>query len=76
MIADKTVEYNALCLAQYEYAMCPHDVIRVCLSYEHNLIIQCQQNSMWFSRSRHVNSFFFASDSYVGPEGFVIAEIG
>jgi hypothetical protein len=30
-IVDKSVEYNALRLAQYEYAMCPNDVKRVCL---------------------------------------------
>jgi hypothetical protein len=35
-IVDKNAEYNALCFAQYQYAMCPNDVIRVCLSREHN----------------------------------------
>ena len=53
---DKSVEYNALRFAQYEYVMCPNDVIRVCLPREHNLITQFQQKLMWFSRSRHVSS--------------------
>jgi hypothetical protein len=42
MIVDKNAEYNALRLAQYEYAMCPNDVIRVCLPREYNLITQFQ----------------------------------
>ena len=37
-IVDKYVEYNALCLAHYEYAMCPNEVKRVCLPCEPNLI--------------------------------------
>jgi hypothetical protein len=53
---DKSMEYTALCLAQYEYAMCPNDVRRVCLPHEHNLIIQFQQKLMWFSQSRHTSS--------------------
>jgi hypothetical protein len=53
---DKSAEYNALRLAQYEYAMCPNDVRRVCLPCEHNLITQFQYNLMWFSHRRHVNS--------------------
>ena len=53
---DKSVEYNALRLAQYEYAMCPHEVKWACLPREHNLIRQFQLNMMWFSRSRHVSS--------------------
>ena len=52
---DKSVEYNALCLAKYECAMCSNDVIRVCLLRKHNLISQFQHNLMWFSHSRHVN---------------------
>jgi hypothetical protein len=55
-IVDKSAEYNALRLAQYEYAMCPHDVIRVCLPRKHNLITQFQLNLKWFSHSRHVSS--------------------
>ena len=50
------MEYNALCLAQYEYAMYPHEVKLACLPREHNLIRQFQLNMMWFSCSRHVNS--------------------
>jgi hypothetical protein len=55
-IVDRNAEYNALCLAQYEYAMCSNDVIRVCLPRKHNLITQFQHNLMWFSHSRHVSS--------------------
>ena len=55
-IVNKSVEYNAFRLAQYEYAMYSHDVIRVCLPREHNLITQFQQNLMWCSRSRYVSS--------------------
>ena len=47
---------NALRLAQYEYAMGPNAVTRVCLPREHNLITQFQQKLMWFSHSRHVSS--------------------
>jgi hypothetical protein len=36
--------------------MCLNDDIRVCLSREHNLVTQFQQNLMWFSRGRHVSS--------------------
>ena len=31
-IVNKSAEYNALHLAQYEYVMCPNEVKRVCLS--------------------------------------------
>jgi hypothetical protein len=55
-VVDKSVEYNALRLAQYEYAMGPNVDLRVCLPREHNLITQFQMNMMWFSRSRHVSS--------------------
>ena len=55
-IVDKSAEYNALRLAQYEYAMGPNVVPRVCLPREHNLITQFQQNLMWFSHSWHVSS--------------------
>ena len=55
-IVDKIAKFNALCLAQYEYAMGPNALIRVCLLREHNLITQFQQIIMWFSHSRHVNS--------------------
>ena len=50
------VEYNALCLAHYVYAMCTNEVKMVYLSCEHNVIKQFQLNLMWFSRSRHVRS--------------------
>ena len=53
---DKSAEYNALHLAQYEYVMYLNDDRRVCLSREHNLVTQFQQNLMWFSHSRHVSS--------------------
>ena len=56
MIVDESAEYNALCLAQYEYVMGPNAVIRVCLPREHNLITQFQLNLMWFSHSRHVST--------------------
>ena len=46
-IVDKSAEFNALRLAQYEYAMGPNAVIRVCLPREHNLITQFQLNLMW-----------------------------
>ena len=61
MIVDKSVEYNALCLAQYEYAMCPNDVIRVCLPCEHN-------SSLNFNRTYvgATSTPFFVHDSYVG----------
>ena len=55
-VVDKSVEYNALRLAQYEYAMGPNVDLRVCLPREHNLITQFQMNMMWFSHSRHVSS--------------------
>ena len=55
-IVDKNVKYNALRLAQYEYAMCPNEVKWVYLPREHNLIRQFQLNLMWFSHSRHVSS--------------------
>ena len=55
-VVDKNVEYNALRLAQYEYAMGPNVDFRVCLPREHKLITHFQMNLMWFSQSRHVNS--------------------
>ena len=55
-IVDKSVEFNALCLAECEYAMWPNDVRKVCLARKHNLITQFQKNLMWFSNSRHVSS--------------------
>ena len=48
-IVDKSVEYNALCLAQHEYAMGPNGVRSMCLIREYNLIHQFQMNLMWFS---------------------------
>ena len=56
MIVNKSVEYNALRLAQHEYCMGRIGVLRVCLIREHNLIHQFQMNSFWFSHSRHVTS--------------------
>ena len=56
MIVDKNVEYNALRLAQYEYAMCLNEVKWVCLPREHNLIRRFQLNLMWLSRSRPFSS--------------------
>jgi hypothetical protein len=58
MIVDKSVEYNALRLAQHEYAMGPNVDLRVCFPREHNFITQFQMNLMWFSQSRHVSSNF------------------
>jgi hypothetical protein len=55
-ILDKYAEYNVLRLAQYEYAMCPNDVIKVCLPRKHSIITQFQHNLMSFSHSRHVSS--------------------
>ena len=55
-IVDKSAEYNALHLAQYEYAMCPKEVKWACFPREHSLISQFHLNLMWFSCSRHVNT--------------------
>ena len=55
-IVDKSAEYNALRLAQYEYAMCPKEVKWACFPREHSLISQFHLNLMWFSRSRHVST--------------------
>ena len=52
---DKNVEYNALRLAQHEYAMGPNVDLRVSLPREHNLITRVQMNLMWFSQSQHVS---------------------
>jgi hypothetical protein len=50
-IVNKSAEYNASRLSQYEYAMGPNDVIRVCLQCKHSLITQFQHKLMWFSHS-------------------------
>ena len=55
-IVDKSAEYNALRLAQNEYAMCPKKVKWAWFPREHSLISQFHLNLMWFSRSRHVNT--------------------
>ena len=55
-IVDKSVEYNALRLAQHGYSIGPNALPMVCLPHEHNLIKLFQMNFMLFSLSRHATT--------------------
>ena len=55
-MVDKSAEYNALRLVEYEYTMWPNDIKKVCLARKHYPITQFQENLKWFSNSRHVSS--------------------
>ena len=75
-IMDKSAEYNAFRLAQYEYAMCPYEVKWACLPRKHNLIRKFRLNMMWLSRSRHISSKFSRRIFMSDLGDFGIAEIG
>ena len=76
-VVDKSVEYNALRLAQHEYVMGPNVAFWVCLPREHNLFTQFQMILMWFDLTKSTRPLEnFAEDCYVGLGEFVIAEFG
>ena len=56
VVVDKSIEYNALCLAEYNCAMWPNDWGRRYMSREYNIVTQFRENMMWFSKSRHVTT--------------------
>jgi hypothetical protein len=55
-VVDKSTEYNALRLAEYECARWPYDWRRRFMTREYNIVTQFQENMMWFSKSRHVST--------------------
>jgi hypothetical protein len=55
-VVDRSTEYNALRLAEYDCAMWPNDWRRRYSPREYNIVTQFQENMVWFSRSRHLTT--------------------
>lgn len=55
-VVDKSTEYNALRLAEYDCAMWPNDLNTRFMTREFNIVTQFQENMKWFSKSRHVTT--------------------
>ena len=55
-IVDRSTQYNALRLAEYDCTMWPNDWRRRFMTREHNIVTQFQENMEWFSKSRHIST--------------------
>jgi hypothetical protein len=55
-VVDRSTEYNALSLAEYDCIMWPNDWRRRFMTREYNIVTQFQENMKWFSKSRHVTT--------------------
>lgn len=58
-VVDRSTEYNALRLAEYDCAMWPNDWRRMYSPCEYNIVTQFQENMVWFSMSRHLTTRVF-----------------
>ena len=56
LVVDKSAEYNALRLAEYNYAIWPYQRTMRFMSIEHNIVDLFQENMKCFTKSRHVST--------------------
>ena len=55
-VVDKSTEYNALRLAEYNYAIYPNHMTTRFMSIENNIVNLFQENMKCFTKSRHVST--------------------
>ncbi len=56
LVVDKSIEYNALRLAKYNYAIYPYQKTMRFMSFENNIVNLFQENMKCFTKSRHVST--------------------
>ena len=55
-VVDKSTEYNALRMAEYNYAIYPYQKTIRFMSIENNIVDLFQENMKCFTKSRHVST--------------------